>query len=657
VLHAIKRLALGLCLIAAASAVLLVADRGRRTRTGGVFRVAILKHADTPVLDDGVRGTLDALAARGYRDGDRLALSQFNAQGDIATGIAIARQVTAGGYDLVISSSTPSLQAVANNNRDGHVRHVFTLVADPFSAGVGLDRAAPLKHPPDMVGQGSMPAVEQAFVIARRMLPGLQRVGVPWNPAESNSVVAMTVAREVAARLHITLLEANVDNSSAVSEAVNSLLSRDAQAILISADNTVISAVGTVIAVAARQNVPVFSVLPGVPDRGTLFDVGPNFYEVGRLGGDLVADVLEGADMTAIPIRDVLDVVPTFLSVNTTAVRNLRERWRVPPDLVATADVFVDESGVHRKAAASVRPLSRTWKVSLVQLSRLVEVEDAERGVRDGFKEAGLVADRDYVVTTRDAQGDMATVSGILDGALAGGSDLLLTFSTPVLQAALQKTHTLPIVFTYVADPIAAGAGRSLTEHLGNVTGSFLISDYSQMIPVIRAVLPGAKTIGTVYVPAEANMVSQLDLMTRAMAASGITVKAVAANSAAEVGDAAFALAAGGVDAICQLPGNLTAAAFPSISQVARRARVPVFGFQSNQASSGAVAVAARDYYDSGREAAALAARVMRGESPATMPFVGVAKTRLMVNVAAAQAIGLTLPASLVARADAVLGR
>ena len=58
------------------------------------------------------------------------------------TGIAIAKQVTGGDYDLVITSSTPSMQAVANNNREGKVRHLFTLVADPFASGVGLDPRA-----------------------------------------------------------------------------------------------------------------------------------------------------------------------------------------------------------------------------------------------------------------------------------------------------------------------------------------------------------------------------------------------------------------------------------------------------------------------------------------------------------------------------------
>src|SRR5436309_8745438 len=231
-LYALKRLALGICLIALASAILLVSDAGHRVGARSpVLRIAVLQHANTPVLEEGLRGTLDALAERGYRDGERLQIDRFNAQGDMPTGIAIARQVTGGSYDLVITSSTPSMQAVANINREGRVRHVFTLVADPFASGVGLDRGDPLKHPAHMVGQGIFPPVERAFEIARRMLPSLERIGVPWNPAESNSVAFVSRAREVAKQMNLTLLEANADNTAAVGEAISSLLGRNAQAI------------------------------------------------------------------------------------------------------------------------------------------------------------------------------------------------------------------------------------------------------------------------------------------------------------------------------------------------------------------------------------------------------------------------------------------
>jgi len=660
VLYVIKRLTLGFCLIAAVSAILLFADRGRRNSTGSTrFQIAILKHADTPVLDEGVRGVIDGLAARGYRDGDRLVIARFNAQGDITTGNTMARQIIGAGYDLVVTSSTPSLQAVANLNRDGKTRHVFTLVADPFSAGVGLDRSDPLKHPPFMVGQSSLPPVERAFQLAREMRPELQRIGTAWNPAESNSVTVMGQAREMARKMGLTLLEANIDNSSAVGDAINSLIARDAEAIWVGADNTLISAITTVIAIGRRNNLPVFSVLPGAPDRGTLFDAGPNFYEVGKLGGDLVADVLEGADLTRIPVRDVLDIVPSFVSVNTTALKGLRDTWRIPADVLANADVVVDETGVRRKAVAANAhaPLKKKWRIDLVMLNRLIETEEAERGVIDGFKESGLVEGRDFERATRDAQGDMATVGGIIDTAIVNGADMLITFSTPALQAAMKKTRRVPIVFNYVADPIAAGAGTSLESHLPHVTGSFLVAAYEPMLSIVRTFLPRVHTIGTVYVPAEVNMVVMRDAMEKAAKEAGLELRAVAANSAPEVGEAAVALVAAGVDAIVQLPGNLTAAAFPSIAQVARRSRVPMFGFQSTQAKHGAVAVVARDYYDGGREAAHMAARVMRGESPATIPFVGIAKTRLLLNLTAARELGLTPPPALVSKADELLGK
>jgi ABC-type uncharacterized transport system substrate-binding protein len=359
-LYVAKRLGPGLGLIGLLSAILLFTDLEQRSGSAPatMLRVAVLQHASSVILDDGVRGTLEALAERGYRDGERVTIDRFNAQGDMPTGIAIARQVTSGAYDLVITSSTPSLQAVANNNREGKVRHVFTMVADPFVAGVGLDRADPLKHPPHLVGQGIFPPVERAFEIARQMRPTLARIGTVWNPAEANSLAFVTRARDVAKQMNLTLLEANADNAPAVSEALRSLYVRSAEALLVAGDNTVVAAIGSVIASCQRRRLPVFTILPGAPDRGTLFDVGPDFYQVGRLGGLLAADVLGGADMTRIPIRDVQDVVPFFLSMNTTVLKGLKDPWRIPDELLARATVVVDDSGVHRRDAGAA-PVGR----------------------------------------------------------------------------------------------------------------------------------------------------------------------------------------------------------------------------------------------------------------------------------------------------------
>ena len=284
----------------------------------------------------------------------------------MAVGNAIARQIVNGDYDLVLTSSTPSMQAVANANRDGRVRHVFGIVADPFSAGIGLDRADPMKHPKHMVGQSTFLPVNDVFRLMKESLPGLRIVGTAWNPAETNSRAFVMAAREICRKLGITLLEANVDSTSGVVEAVNSVIARGAQAFWIPGDNVMMSTVPTIVETARRAGIPVFSISPGKPDRGTFLDVGLDFVEVGRLAGALAASVLRGTDPATIPIRDVLDEVPRRIIINTLALKGLKEPWRVPEEARKMATILVDETGIHdqiseqavRKTAG--RPLAQT---------------------------------------------------------------------------------------------------------------------------------------------------------------------------------------------------------------------------------------------------------------------------------------------------------
>jgi ABC-type uncharacterized transport system substrate-binding protein len=548
------------------------------------------------------------------------------------------------------------MQAVANANRDGRVKHVFTLVADPFSAGVGLDRNHPLQHPPHMVGHGVFLPVAESFAMAKEALPSLTTVGMAWNPAESNSRAFTEKAREACAKLGLRLIEANVDSTAGVIEGVQSLVARGAQALWVGGDNTMMATMPSVVATARTARIPVFTITPGAPDRGTLLDVGLDFREVGRLSGVLAARVLQGVDPATIPIRDVLDEVPRRVIVNHLAVEGLREPWRITPELAARANIVVDRAGIHETAPRATAALSKTWRVSLIQYNQVQDVEEAEEGVMAGFRESGLVEGRDYTLTRRNAQGDMATVSALVDAAVSERSDLLVTFSTPTLQAAMQRARNVPVVFTYVSSPHAAGAGKSDDEHLPNITGVYMRPAYDEMIALIRQLMPSVKTLGTLFVPAEVNSVFNRDLLLEAARKAGLALLDVPANTSSDVPDASLALAARRPDAICQIPGNLTAAAFPTVQQAAVRARLPIFAFQSSQAHGGAIVTLSRDYRDAGRQSAALAVRVMKGEKPATLPFQAVSRTRLIVNPDAARRIGIALPPALVAKADEVVG-
>jgi putative ABC transport system substrate-binding protein len=352
----IRRLGPGIVLIGFASGVLLLSDwdqRRKHAAGGRLPRVAILQHASQQLLEDGVRGMLEGLAAAGFEDRRNVSIERFNAENDVGVSNAIARQLVAGRYDLVLTSSTRSLQAVANANRGGQVRHIFGIVADPASAGVGVSRIDPFSHPRHMSGIGSFVPVDKAFELARRMHPGLRSVGAAWNPSEANSEAFTLKAREAARQMGIELLETAIDNSAAVGEAVESLVARGAEAIWVGGDVTVLVAADQVLAAARKGRIPVFSIAPPVAVRGALFDRGADFYEVGKETGALAAEVLRGADIARIPVRNS---VPQKLVVNTAAVQGLKAPWRIPRDVLEEADEIVDGQGSRLKPKGAKKP-------------------------------------------------------------------------------------------------------------------------------------------------------------------------------------------------------------------------------------------------------------------------------------------------------------
>jgi ABC-type uncharacterized transport system substrate-binding protein len=637
--------------IAFASCVLLVSDVGQRKPSAGrIPRVAVLQHASQALLDDAVSGMMAGLSGAGYTQGRNISIERFNAQNDLATENAIAKQIEAGRYNMVLTASTLSLQTMANANRAGKMPHVFGAVADPPSAGVGISRNDPLSHPKHLVGIGTFLPVRPAFELARRMNPALKSIGVVWNPGESNSEAFTKKARAVCADMGLQLLEATVDNSSGVYEAANSLVARGADALWVGGDVTVLVALDSAVAAARKGRIPVFSIVPPTVERGALFDYGANFFDVGQDVGKLAATILKGADPATLPVRNS---IPEHIAVNKVAVKGLKARWQFPADILARADLMLDESGRHEKTP--VAHLGGKKTIAFVQLNNVLDVEETEAGFLDGLKNSGLAEGTDFDIRRQNAQGDMATVSALVDNAVSQKCDLLVTFSTPTLQAAIQRAGNVPVVFVYVSSGVIAGAGRSRTDHLPNVTGVDFTSPYGPMLALIRRLMPSARKLGTLFVPSEVNSVFMKDELVKFAKSAGFEVFAVAASTSTEVPDAATALAARGVDAICQVPGNLTAAAFASIRTAASRAKLPVFAFQTVQAHEGAAVVLARDYFDSGKLCATLAVRILRGESPAHIPIQALDRTKLMLNLPAAHAAGLTLPPDLIKNAEQVI--
>lgn len=657
---ALRRLSLGFFLMAAASAVLLLSDLGSRVQTTAkpkadrAMRVAILQHASQAILEQGRDGMIAGLKEKGWERGKNLDLKLYNAEGDNAVSQTIAKEMAGGGYDLLMTISTVSLQAVANANKAGGTRHVFALVSDPSIAGIGVSKANPLEHPAHLAGFGTMQPIAEAFKAAREMNPVLAKVGIVWNAAEANSEAQVKVARKVCADLGIELMESTVDNSSGVAEAAGALVARGVEAIWMGGDVTVMTAADSVIAVAKKGGIPVFTVIPPNTKRGALFDLGADYTEVGRLAGNLAGEVLDGRDTAKVPITNVM---PEMLAVNLQAAKDLKTPWKFTDEMLHRAQLTIDENGTEKIATKAVapNPSGKKWKIAIVNYIESGPSEDTLAGMKVAWKRSKLVEGKDYVISYRCAQADIASLNGIFDAVLTEGADIVVPMSTPALQAAIQKIRNVPVVFSVIANPVVAGAGKSFTDHLPNITGVSVLAPVESALDMIQKHFPQYRRLGTLFCPAEANSVDLKESFEKLCKERGLTLECVAVNSSSDLADASLSLVSRPIDAVVQISDNISTAGFNALTKAARQTQKPLISLNSTTLPLGAPISLGRDYHNSGEVTTEMIERIIRGEDVAKMPFILPPKLFYSASPANAAAVGMALPPELLKEVDKVV--
>jgi putative ABC transport system substrate-binding protein len=219
--------------------------------------------------------------------------------------------------------------------------------------------------------------------------------------------------------------------------------------------------------------------------------------------------------------------------------------------------------------------------------------------------------------------------------------------TTPGVAAACAKVKRTPAVFVYTYDPIAAGAGTDFEHHLPNMTGVASFPSIDGTIKALRELVPGLKTLGTVYNASEANSVRAVREARKILEPAGIKLEEVTISTTADVLLATQALLARRTEAIWVSGDNTVLQAIEGVLGPAGRARIPVVLNDTEFVDRGAVAAVGISWVDSGRVAGRMAARVLRGESPAGIPIVNVAKTTIVVNRKQAAQINLAVPSSL----------
>lgn len=288
--------------------------------------IAVFKIISRKVIDETENGVIDALEKRGYINGKTCLIKKFSAEGDMAVANTIAQNIVSSKFDMVITISTPCLQIMANSNRKGDLIHVFCAVTDPYASGVGITGSAPDEHPPHLVGIGTFQPVEKTFEIARQMKPDLKKVGTVWCTSETCSEACVRLARKKCKELGIELEEMGIENSTQILEAAMALTMRGVEALWVGGDNTVENGIDQLINAAYRARIPLITNNPYNIYGNILFGFGAEYFEVGSIGGNMAADVLQGKPTTEIGVENK---VPNKLVVNPEALENMKDKWDI----------------------------------------------------------------------------------------------------------------------------------------------------------------------------------------------------------------------------------------------------------------------------------------------------------------------------------------
>lgn len=272
-----------------------------QAQTPYVAFTAIVEH---PALDDVRKGAIDELAALGYKDKQSLRTSFDSAQGQPANAAQIAAKLVGQRPRVIVAISTPSAQSVLAATRELPI--VFSAVTDPVAAKLVADPARPGAN---ITGVTDMAPVAQQVELARQLVPTLKRLGVIYNPGETNSIALMAVLRRVAKDAGVDLVESAANRSADLSAAAERLVGR-VDALYLPTDNVVASGLESVIAVARQNRIPTIGDAAYV-SRGVLVGSGFNYYDLGRLTGRIVADILNGRNPGEIAVASSsnLDIV------------------------------------------------------------------------------------------------------------------------------------------------------------------------------------------------------------------------------------------------------------------------------------------------------------------------------------------------------------
>ena len=277
-------------------------------------------------------------------------------------------------------------------------------------------------------------------------------------------------------------------------------------------------------------------------------------------------------------------------------------------------------------------------------------------GLRDGFRELGFEEGQQLVLHVRDVKGDLKSVDAVVQGLEREKVDLIYSLATSVTLTVKRATTRVPIVFYAGTDPVTVGLVETFRKPGGRLTGihGHFTDMTAKRLELLKEMVPQVRRPVVFYNPA--NPASQESLKLAREAARQLELKLVErpVASVEELRAGLHALRPGEADALTIVSDAMVVSRLDLLVEAAMAKRLP--SMLTDRASvAGALAGMGENYYTIGRLSAKLIERVLRGANPGDLPVEQLDRLHFVINLRTAKALGLTIPQSILTRADEII--
>jgi putative ABC transport system substrate-binding protein len=295
-------------------------------------------------------------------------------------------------------------------------------------------------------------------------------------------------------------------------------------------------------------------------------------------------------------------------------------------------------------------------RIGVLLGSFLPESKEAQ-AFRQGLLDAGYADGRDVVIEWRSANGDFSQIPQLAADLVRSQVDVIVVESTPAARALKRVTSTIPIVMAVVGDPVGSGLVASLGHPGGNVTGlSMMMTELSaKRLQLLKEAIPRVARVAVLWNPDTPPHTKVVQELKAAAPALSIELSFVSAQTPEEIGPAFSAVSRARAQALYVIEDLLFFNHRMTLVKLASKARLPIVYWVKEFAEGGGLMSYGASYADLMRRSAGYVDKILKGAKPSDLPIEQPTKFELVVNLKTAKALGITIPESILLRADEVI--